>query len=89
MARVTKEKARYRIKWCDGDKRHRRIRVSGLSKRQAESIAWRVQSLAGAKISSKALDIATAAWVAELGDDLHGKLAEAGLVETRKRTPRK
>ena len=84
MASVTKDKNGFRIAWRDGDKRRRRIRVSGVSKRQAESIALRVQALAGVKISGDAVDSATAAWVGSLGDDLHGKLAEHGLVERRR-----
>lgn len=86
MASVTKEKSGYRITWRDGDKRRRRIRVSGLTKRQAEGVASRIQSLAGAKISGEGLDTATRAWVRELGDDLHAKLADHGLVEPRRRT---
>ena len=86
MASVTKEKNSYRITWRDGDKKRRRIRVSGVNKRQAESIASRVQSIAGAKISGEPLDTATRAWLRELGDDLHSKLAEHGLVVARQRT---
>ena len=86
MASVTKEQNGFRISWRDGDKRRRRIRVSGISKRQAEAIASRVQKLVGAKISGEALDTSTQAWVTELGNDLHGKLADAGLVEARRRS---
>jgi len=86
MASVSKDRKGFRIAFRDGQKRRRRIRVHGVTKRQAESIAARVQALVGAKISGDALDTATQAWVANLGDDLRDKLAEHGLVEARRRT---
>ena len=85
MASVTKDRKGFRIAFRDGEKKRRRIRVTGVTKRQAEAIAARVQALVGAKISGDALDTATQAWVAKLGDDLRDKLAEHGLVEARRR----
>jgi len=87
MASVHKDGNCYRIAWRDGNKRRKRIRVAGVSKRQAESIAGRLQSIVGARIAGEALDSSTAAWLAEIGDDLRSKLAAQGLVEARDRTP--
>ena len=87
MASVSKEKRNgrtlYRINWRDGDKRRRSLRVSGVSRKDADGIARKVQSLASARISGESLDNAIVAWLNQIGEDLHGKLASNGLVEPR------
>ena len=89
MASVTTEKrngrTRYRICWRDGDKRRKSLRLSGDigNKKDADGIARKVTAIVSANISRRSLDNAVAEWLAEIGDDLHSKLAEAGLVEPR------
>ncbi len=42
-----------------------------------------MEHLLEAKLTGNALDVETARWVSEIDDGLHGKLARAGLVESR------
>jgi integrase len=89
MASVTQEKrggrTRYRICWRDGDKRRKSLRLSGDigNKKDADAIARKVTAIVSANASKRTLANAVAQWLAEIGDDLHGKLAESGLVEPR------
>ncbi len=89
MASVVSERhggrTRYRIQFRDGNKRRRSIRLSGLTRKAAESIRSRVETLNACRIAGQPLDTATSRWVADLGDDLHEKLAAAGLFEPRQR----
>jgi len=59
------------------------VRLGKVSQRQAESVRGKVEDLANASITGEAARPATAQWVAELGDDLHKRLAKVGLVEPR------
>jgi integrase len=89
MASVTTEKrngrTRYRIEWRDADKRRRKLRLSGDigNKKDADAIARKVTAIVSANVSKRSLDNAVAEWLAEIGDDLHAKLAKKGLVEPR------
>ncbi len=89
MASVQREtrngKNRYRIWWRDGDKKRRSIRLAGVTQKEAAAIARRVQELNAARISGRAFDAALASWIADLGQDLSAKLAEAGLIEPQQR----
>lgn len=55
-------------------------------KKIADSIRVRVEHLNAANIGCTSLDNETAAWVAKIGDDLHGKLAAVGLLMPRGRS---
>ena len=89
MASVTTEKrngrTRYRICWRDGDKRRKSLRLSGDigNKKDADAIARKVTAIVSASISKRSLDNAIAQWVAEIDDDLHARLSQAGLIEPR------
>ena len=87
MASVVKEtrngRTLYRIQFRDADKRRKSIRLGGIAKKDADSICSKVGALVSASISKRPLDNATAQWLTEIGDDLHGKLANAGLCEPR------
>lgn len=89
MASVTSEsrngRTRYRICWRDGDKRRKSLRLSGDvgNKKDADAIARKVTAIVSANVSKRSLDNAVSEWLAEIGDDLHAKLAESGLVEPR------
>jgi len=87
MASVVKEtrngRTLYRIQFRDADKRRKSIRLGGIAKKDADSICSKVRALVSASISKRPLDNATAQWLTEIGDDLHGKLAKAGLTEPR------
>jgi integrase len=91
MASVTKEskggKARYRVWFNDSDGRRKSIRLLSLSKRDAESIARKIESIVSAQISGEPLPRAIADWIANVGDELRNKLADAGLCSPRKVAP--
>jgi integrase len=72
-----------RILFLDADNRRRTIRLSRMSKKAAESVKARVEHLIVARTAGVAIDADTARWVADLGDDLHDKLARVGLVTPR------
>jgi len=50
---------------------------------QAAAVKLRIELLVAAKINGTAPDVDTSQWVASIGDDLHAKLAERGLVSPR------
>ena len=84
MASISKEPNGYRtIQFVGGDGKRRSIRLGKVSQRQAEAVKLRVEALNAALISKCPLDGDTAAWVAEIGDDLAAKLAAVGLIPER------
>ena len=88
MASVTQEirngRTLYRIEYRDKDKRRRKIRLGSISKRDAQAIAVKVQSIVSSTIAgNNDLANATAEWLQQIGDDLHAKLVEQGLCQPR------
>lgn len=78
---------RRRIQFVDTDGKRRPIRLGSMSLRKAEGIARHVEELLIAKRSGQPLESRTAAWLGDIGDDLHAKLAAVGLVAPRNATP--
>jgi integrase len=60
------------------------LAIGKLTKAQASEVKSYVERLNVAKITRAAVDNRTAVWLAEIGDDLHERLAEHGLVAPRK-----
>jgi len=87
MASVSKEtrsgRTLYRIQFRDANKRRKSIRLGGLAKKDAHAICSKVGALVSASISKRPLDNAVAQWLTEIGDELHKKLATAGLTAPR------
>jgi len=87
MASVIREKRNgrtlYRVQFTNGDKRRQKIRLGGVSLKDAQAIASKVDALNSAKISGGSWQPDLASWVAGLGQDLADKLAEAGLIEPK------
>lgn len=81
MASVHKDRGGYRIQWLDGDRKRRRIRITGFTKRDAESIASKVQSLVSSRIAGTEIGSALAGWVRDLGSDLRTKLESANVID--------
>ncbi len=71
----------------NGRKVRRSIRPGKMSQRSAEGLKFRIEHLVAAKASGQPLDSATADWLANLGDDLHKKIARAGLCQPREAKP--
>src|SRR6478609_5723541 len=73
---------RKRILFFDAGGKRRTIRLKA-TKQQAATIKLRIELLVGTKIRGDSPDDDTSRWVASIGDDLHMKLAEYGLVSKR------
>ncbi len=78
---------RRRIQFVDTDGKRRPIRLGKMSLRDAEGIARHVEALLVAKRSGQPLASRTAAWLGEIGDDLHARIAAVGLVAPREAPP--
>ena len=65
-----------------GGKRHT-IRLGRINKRMAETARLMIESLESAKAAGHSPDRETAEWVGRLGDEIHARLARAGLVPPR------
>ena len=61
------------------------IRLGKVSERIAETARRMVESLESAKAAGHSPDRETADWVGRLGDEIHARLARAGLVPPRER----
>ncbi|MHC4520307.1 MAG: tyrosine-type recombinase/integrase [Planctomycetota bacterium] len=90
MASVAKDGngGRRRILFIDPtDSRRRTLRLGKCSARAAGTVCRHTEELVSAKIRGHAIGPATAAWLTEIGDGLHERLAKVGLVEPRNRAP--
>ena len=84
MASASKDQNGWRIRFYETHGTRRlTIRPGVTSKAQAESIARHIGHLRSAKLSGESIEPNTARWLATIGDALHTKLANAGLVEQR------
>ena len=59
------------------------IRLGKLTQRQAESVRVKIEGLVAAKQSNLPMDGETSAWLAQLADEFHAKLAVTGLVPAK------
>lgn len=90
MASVSKDGngGRRRILFIDPTDGHRQtLRLGTCSKRAADEVCRHVEELVSAKMRGHAIRAATAAWLTEIGDVLHKRLAKVGLVEHRSKGP--
>lgn len=84
MASISTDKAgRRRILFTNGTGERKAIRLGKVPMKLANEIKLKVEALNAAKVSGLSLDTETAGWVSRIGDDLAGKLAAAGLIESR------
>jgi len=86
MASLSKESSKtWRIQWVDiaGTGRRKQIRMSGLTRKQAESQFARIESIISTRLQGAKLDDVDAAWLGGLSESFHNKLAKTGLVESR------
>ncbi len=59
------------------------IRLGGMNKTNSEKIARHVEELVAWRKSGLCLDTQTAGWLSKIGQELHDKLSNAGLIDTR------
>jgi hypothetical protein len=64
-------------------KKRRTIRMSGLTKRQAEDVFRHIENIVSARLQRTKLEDADAAWLGSLTDKFHTKLVKVGLEEPR------
>ena len=84
MASISDDPGGYRrILFTAHDGRRKTIRLGKVCHRVAVEIKHKVEALAAATTAGVSIDGETARWLAEIGDDLHAKLAVAGLVTQR------
>jgi len=83
MASVGKDSKGYRVRFVMPDGTNKTIRLSGFNKSKSEDIARHIEELIAAKASGSAIDRATSNWLAKIGQNVHDKLSNAGLIETR------
>ena len=74
---------RRRILFVDKNSDRKAIWLGKVSKRTAEEIKTKVESINTAAIAGHSIDGETAEWLCKIGDALHTKLANAGLVTPR------
>ncbi len=84
MASVEKDGQGYRVRFIDHNKERKTIRLTGINKANAQTIAHHVQQLVNWKKTGLTLDSQTADWIAKkVGPELYDKLSNAGLIEPR------
>ena len=83
MASVGKDSKGYRVRFVMPDGTNKTIRLSGFNKSKSEDIARHIEELIAAKASGSAIDRATSNWLAKIGQQVHDKLTNAGLIEQR------
>jgi integrase len=84
IASVEKDGQGYRVRFIDHNKERKAIRLTGINKSNAQTVAHHVQQLVNWKKSGLALDSQTADWIAKkVGQELYDKLSNAGLIEAR------
>ena len=86
MASIARDpKGKKRILFMNGDGQRKTIRLGKTSLKQAEAFKIKLEALIAARFSGS-MDPQTARWTADLPDDIHGKLANAGLLTARSAT---
>jgi len=71
------------IQFIGVDRKRRSIRLGKVAQRHAESVRVHVEHLVAASLTGAAIQLDTARWLASATDELHSKLANAGLVPAR------
>ena len=85
MASLSTDRAGNRtVQFVGTDGKRRSIRLGNVPKRTAEQIKLRVEHLHAATVFGSPMDPDTAAWLAGVGDELHGRLSAVGLVTPRR-----
>ena len=73
-----------RILFVGGDRKRHTVRLGKVSKRIAETAKFHIENLVVAKAAGHSPELETANWLRGLSDELHERIAKAGLVEPRK-----
>lgn len=74
---------RRRIQFTGPDGIRKTLRLGQVSQRTADSIRRRVELLLVARTTGDAVDVETATWLRDIGDDLHKRIVAVGLATPR------
>lgn len=85
MASISNSGGFRTIQFVAGDGKRRSIRLGKVSQRIADEVRVKVEALNAAAIAGMSISPETATWLASIGDKLHERLANAGLVAARER----
>ena len=84
MASISQDDAgNVRIQFVAVDRKRKAVRLGKVSRKLAESINLKVETLNAIAIAMMPMDSETARWVAGIGDELAAKLAAVGLIPER------
>ena len=87
MGSISKDKnGTKRLVFNDHNGKRHFVRLGAVNAKQAELVKSRVEAIVSARIMGVALDAETSRWLADIGDDLHTKLAKTGIIEARGKT---
>ncbi len=86
MASVIRDpNGRKRIQWRDGDGTRRTLRLGKCAVKQAETVRLKIEAILAYRATGSSIDPDTARWVSSLPDEIHGRMASAGLLAPRER----
>jgi integrase len=83
MASVNKDSKGWRVMVVMPDGQRKTIRLTGMNKAKAEQVGRHVDELVQAKGSGQPIERQTALWLPTIGQKLHDKLSNAGLIHQR------
>ena len=84
MASITDRPNKHRwIQFVDDEGKRQTLRLGPVTRKNAEEVCRRVESLIAAKLSGDSLDPSTAAWVGKIDSKLRDRLAKLELIERR------
>jgi len=84
MANISNDKnGTKRLRFKDHNDKWYAIRLGAVNKKQADLVRSRVEAIVSAKILGQSFDAETSRWLADIGDELHEKLAKTGIIEAR------
>jgi len=78
---------RRRILFVAGDGSRKTIRLGKCSQKQAEAAKVKIEALIGSRLTGTTVDDEVSRWLADLPDDMYGKLIAVGLAKPRAAGP--
>ncbi len=84
MASISRDKnGTKRLIFKDHNGKSHTVRLGKVNEKKAELAKSRVEAITSAKIIGISLDAETSHWLANIGNDLHAKLAKTGIISPR------
>jgi integrase len=88
MASISRDpNGRRRILFVAGDGSRKTIRLGKCSQKQAEAAKVKIEALIGSRLTGTTADDEVSRWLADLPDDMYGKLIAVGLAKPRVNAP--